>query len=258
MDYQEKFKGKKVLITGASKGLGWVCAQFFEKWGSHLVITGRTLEKLEKLQESFTDPSLHLAVGADLVEREKVELLVEKAREFLGGVDIIIHALGGGYGFRDPLLSWDQFSMLHQVNLGGAAEINRLLLPEMIKRQSGNVIHIGSVASQEATGSVGYNTVKAALAGYVRSLGREMVRNGIVVTGILPGAFYAPENAWRRLEEKKPEVVKQFIQERLPRKKIAQAGEIVPLIALLAGDDASMMAGSCVPIDAGEGVAYNI
>ena len=89
--------------------------------------------------------------------------MVNEGKEFLGGIDIIIHALGGGYGFKEPLLSWEQFTMLHQVNFSAAAEINRLLIPEMSQRQAGNVVHICSVSSQEATGSVGYNTIKAHL-----------------------------------------------------------------------------------------------
>ena len=147
---------------------------------------------------------------------------------------------------------------LFQANLASAAEINRLVIPEMVKQQSGYVVHVGSVASQEATASVGYNTVKSALAAYVRSLGRELASAGIIVTGILPGAFYAPGNSWRRLEANKPEIVQDFIQKNLPRKKIAAAEEIVPLILFLASDSASMMSGSCVPIDAGEGKAYAV
>ena len=78
----------------------------------------------------------------------------------------------------------------------------------------------------------------------------------MVVTGVLPGAFYAPGNSWRRLEENKPEVVQKFIENNLPRNMIAEAEEVVPLILFLASEAASMMSGSCVPIDAGEGKAY--
>ena len=109
----EEFKDKRVLITGASKGLGWVCAQYFEKWGSRLIITGRIPEKLKKLQGEFYDPSRHLSVVANLINPEEIKRLVNEGKEFLGGIDIIIHALGGGYGFKDPLLSWEQFTMLH-------------------------------------------------------------------------------------------------------------------------------------------------
>ena len=117
-------------------------------------------------------------------------------------------------------------------------------------------MHVGSIASGEVSGSVGYNTVKAALAGYVRSLGRELSKSGLVVTGILPGGFYAPGNSWERLEKKNQEAVQQFIEDRLPRGSLGQAEELIPMIRLLCSDDASMMAGCLVPIDAGEGVRY--
>ena len=93
----EEFKDKRVLITGASKGLGWVCAQYFEKWGSQLMITGRITEKLRELQGEFSDPSRHLSVVADLINPEEIKRLVNEGKEFFGGIDIIIHALGGGY-----------------------------------------------------------------------------------------------------------------------------------------------------------------
>jgi 3-oxoacyl-[acyl-carrier protein] reductase len=252
-------KDRRVLITGASKGLGSVCAKKFADLGAQLVIAGRNVDMLEELRQTFADPDSHRVFAGDLTLPGICQDLVSQAMEFLGGLDVIVHVAGGGYGFRDPLLTWDQMNVLFQVNLASAAEINRFAIPEMKKNQSGGyVIHVGSVASQEATASVGYNTVKSALAAYVRSLGRELASSGIIVTGILPGAFYAPGNSWRRLEANKPEVVQDFIQKNLPRNKIAEAEEIVPLILFLASDSASMMSGSCVPIDAGEGKAYAV
>ena len=249
-------KNKRVLLTGASKGLGSVCAKEFANMGASLVIAGRNVEKLEELRQTFSDPKNHLVFAGDLTCPENCQDLVSQAFEFLGGFDVIIHVAGGGYGFSDPLLTWEQFDKLLKINVSCAVEINRRIIPEMIKNGYGRVVHVGSIAGQEATGSVGYNTVKAALSGYVRSLGRELAGKGVVVTGILPGAFFAPGNSWRRLEENKPEVVKEFIKEKLPRGKIAEAKELMPLILLLAGDSASMMSGSCVPIDAGEGKAF--
>jgi 3-oxoacyl-[acyl-carrier protein] reductase len=244
------------LITGASKGLGYVCAQAFEKQGARLVMAARSLDKLEKLRNSFSDPAKHLVFADDLVEQKNIENLVSKGLECSGGFDIVLHVLGGGYGFRDPFLTWEQLETLFRVNVGVAAEINRLVAPEMVKKKAGRLVHVGSIASQEATASVGYNTVKSALAAYVRSLGRELAESGVVATGVLPGAFYAPENSWRRLEANKPEVVKEFIEKNLPRKRIAEADEVLPLIYFLAGGAASMMSGCCVPIDAGEGKSY--
>ena len=125
--------------------------------------------------------------AGDLINPKVINELVSQSDEFLDGIDIVLHVLGGGYGFRDPLLTWEQLNTLHKVNVGVAAEINRLVVPEMIKKKSGYVVHVGSISSQEATASVGYNTVKASLAAYVRSLGRELASEEVVVTGILPG-----------------------------------------------------------------------
>jgi NAD(P)-dependent dehydrogenase (short-subunit alcohol dehydrogenase family) len=251
-----EFQDKNILITGASKGLGSVCAREFAGLGARLVITGRNVEKLEELRQTFPNPDKHQVFAGDLISPEVCQDLVNQAMKFLGGFNIIIHVAGGGYGFRDPLLTWEQFDKLLKINVSCAVEINRRVIPEMIKNHYGRIVHIGSIAGQEATGSVGYNTVKAALSGYVRSLGRELAGKGVVINGILPGAFYAPGNSWKRLEENKPEVVEKFIKDKLPRGRIAGAEEIVPLILFLAGNSASMMSGSCVPIDAGEGKAY--
>jgi 3-oxoacyl-[acyl-carrier protein] reductase len=252
----EKFEGKCILITGASKGLGYVCAQEFEKRGAQLVMVARSSNKLEQLKSTFSNPEKHLVFSADLLKQDNIQSLVKKGIEHSGGFDIVLHILGGGYGFRDPLISWEQLDILHKVNVGVAAEINRLIVPKMVEKNYGRLVHVGSIASQEATASVGYNTVKAALAAYVRSLGRELAESRVVVSGVLPGAFYAPENSWERLKATKPEVVKEFIGKNLPRKRIADVDEVLPLILFLASKSASMMAGCCVPIDAGEGKSY--
>ncbi len=251
-----RFAGKRVLITGASKGLGCVAAAAFANQGARLVLAGRNRERLSALRATLAAPGAggeHEIFDGDLTDPGAALALADMVNADDALVDIILHAMGGGYAFHDPLPTWAQIETLHRVNLGAAAELNRLLIPGMIDHGAGRVIHVGSTASSEACGAVGYNTVKAALAGYVRSLGREMAGHGVVVTGILPGAFTAPGNAFER---RTSEQVQDFIDRRLPRGRVGTAEEIIPLIFLLASDDASMMAGSCVAIDAGETTAY--
>ena len=170
--------------------------------------------------------------------------------------DIVIHTAGGGLGFKNNLLTEIEFYELFRLNLVLQAGINRLVLPHMIERRSGYICHVCSIASGEAVGSVGYNTVKAALAAYVRSLGREMAQHGIVVSGIAPGGFRCDGNAMDRLAHSNPEAYDQFITERLPRGRMGDAQELIPLIKLLTSPAGSMMAGCVVPIDAGEGRYY--
>lgn len=251
-------KAKRILITGASKGLGCVCAQALAKEGACLVLMARTAQKLEEIRKSCKNSGQHLSIALDLTDKQQLQKGLKKAKDFLGEIDVILHVVGGGLGLRNALLGWDDLLKLFTLNVLVAAEINRIVLPQMMRRRKGNLVHVASIAAMEATGSVGYNTAKASLAAYVRSLGREVAGSGVVVTGILPGGFSAPQNSWERLKTEKPEVVERFIRERLPRGFLGKAEEIVPLVLLLCSDAASMMSGCLVPIDAGEGLSYNL
>ena len=247
---------KRVLVTGASKGLGAVAACAFAEQGARTVLFARSQDKLEAVRQSCKIPDRHLCVPVDLVDIAQIPAAVEKAKKFLGGFDVVLHAAGGGLGLKDDLLTHEEFLKLFTLNLGAVAEINRLIAPEMKERRSGNLVHVGSIASAEAVGSVGYNTVKAGLAAYVRTLGRELTRFNVIATGVLPGGFISPGNVMARLQEANPEAYQRFIEERLPRKVMGKTEELIPLILLLSSEAASMMGGCLVPIDAGEGKAY--
>lgn len=249
-------ENKKILITGASKGLGSVCAKALADNNTCLALLARSEEKLENVRRNCKNPEKHISIAVDLINMDELHESIQKAKNFLGEIDVVLHVAGGGYGLKDVLLSSTDIIKLFTINVVSAVEINKLLLPDMINRRTGNVVHIGSIASSEATGSVGYNTVKAALAAYVRTLGREMASSGLIITGILPGGFYAPENSWERMLLEKPEAIKKFVDERLPRGFMGRADELIPLILLLCSNYASMMSGCLVPIDAGEGRSY--
>ena len=248
--------GKKILITGASRGLGSVCAKTFAGSGATLALMARSEEALEAVRLSCARTADHRAVAVDLTDSTSLQEKMREVMDFLGQIDTVLHVAGGGLGLREPLISSDDLSKLVSLNVAAAAEINRLVAPSMKQRGKGNLVHVGSVASTEAVASVGYNTVKAALAAYVRSLGNVLAKSGIVVTGILPGGFNAPGNSWERLQAGKPDVVARFVDQRLPRGRLADAEELVPLLAFLCSDAAGMMGGCMVPIDAGEGITY--
>lgn len=251
-------QGKRILITGASRGLGSVCARAFAEQGVRLVLMARSKEALEEVRSSCSREADHLSLAVDLTDGAATEKAVQEATAFLGQIDAVLHVAGGGLGLRETLISSGDLLKLFSLNVAAAAEINRLVAPAMIERGRGNLVHVGSVASTDAVASVGYNTVKAGLAAYVRSLGNHLATHGVVATGILPGGFYAPGNSWQRLKANKPEVVDRFIAERLPRGRLAEAEELVPLIAFLCSDAAGMMGGCLVPIDAGEGKTYAV
>lgn len=238
----------RVLITGASKGLGAVVAKAYAEQGHTLHLMARSEDSLTKLRATLKNPDWHSVYPCDFTKLSGFS--------WSGEVDAVIHCAGGGLGLRGPLLTAQAFYELFMVNLGGQAEINRFVLPGMMHDKKGYIVHVCSVASGEAIGSVGYNTVKAALAAYVRSLGAQMAPYGIVVSGIAPGAFQCEGNAMDRLQVEHPDAYLDFVQNRLPRKRMGMASELIPMIELLTSPAGSMMGGSVVAMDAGEGKYY--
>ena len=153
-------QNKKILITGASQGLGAVAAQAFAERGARLVLIARSEDKLSQVRLSCRNPERHLCIAVDLLEMNNIEDAINKARAFLGNIDVVLHAAGGGLGLKDDFLKYQDFLKLFILNLGAAAEINRLVASEMKETRSGYLVHIGSIASTEGVGSVGYNSVK--------------------------------------------------------------------------------------------------
>ena len=241
-------RNKKILITGATKGLGLECIKQFYKYNKILAI-GRDDKYIKRYKSK-----INFIKGNLLDEKFRKELYAKLSKE--KKIDIVIHCLGGGLGLREPLLDLTNFKKLFDVNLGIGADINRIIVKNLNKKSS-YIVHVGSTASVEAIGSVGYNSIKTAIVSYVKSLASELIHKNIFVSSVLPGAFISQGNAFERLKKKDKEVYLDFIKNRLPRKRVSEASEIIPLIKLLTSKDGEMMAGTSVTIDACETKAYN-
>ena len=249
------FKNKKILITGSTSGLGLVCAKNFIAKKATVYVCGRKKKNLALLKNDKLN-NIYSFCG-DLLVKKNFLRFIKGVKQKMKKIDIIIHCLGGGLGLKNPLLNGKEFLKLHQTNIGIAAEINRLLKNQLSKDKS-FILHIGSIASVEAIGSVGYNTVKTSLVAYVKSLAINLIKDNVIVTGLLPGAFEAKDNAFERLKKRNYKVYKNFIKKRIPGKKIRNAEEFLPLINLLCSSEGEILAGSSISADACESRAYNL
>jgi 3-oxoacyl-[acyl-carrier protein] reductase len=245
--------GRNIIISGASQGLGEYCAIQMSKKGANIALISRNEENLNRVLNLCDTSKNNIVVPLDITNSIDCEKKInEIINHFDGKIDSVIHSVGGGLGYRDPLIDFDDFIKLFSTNLAGQSLINKFVVPCMRNNKSGNIVHVSSVASREAIGSVGYNTVKASINAYVRSLGNELANTGVIITGIIPGAFKANNNAMERFKNTNPKGFSDY-ENRLPRGKVADVAEIYSLIEFLVSESASMMTGCMVPIDAGEG-----
>ena len=256
LNLDKEFFGKKIIITGASNGLGAIACKFFSERNAKIALLARSKKKMDIIKSKMTNPKNHISINVDLLRNNDIEKAFKKAKKFLKNIDIVLHIAGGGFGLKENLIKNDDLKSLFQINVGAAAEINRLVIKSKSKNKILNLVHVGSIASRESVGSVGYNTTKSALAAYVKSLGRKVYKNNVIATGILPGGFIAPGNAMDRLKIKNPKDYNKFIKTRIPRGVMGNSNDILPMLLFLCSKHSSMMGGCLVPIDGGEGIAY--
>ncbi len=209
------------------------------------------------------DPAGADFVATDLTEAGGACVLAEAAMERLGGVDVLVHVLGGstapGGGFA--ALTEEHWRAELDLNLMPAVRLDRLLLPQMIARGSGTVIHVASIQRRLPLhdSTTAYAAAKAALTTYSKALSKEVGPKGVRVNVVSPGWIYteAADALVQRLAASSggtPETARQGILDALggiPLGRPAKPEDVAELIAFLASDRASAIHGAEYVIDGG-------
>lgn len=175
--------GRRALVTGGSKGVGAAVVQALLEAGAIVMTTARS-------KPDDLPPSVHFVV-ADLTTADGCSALASAAEAHLGGVDILVHVVGGssapggGFGVLTDAL-WEQ--ELNQ-NLMAAVRLDRALVPQMVQRGDGVVIHVTSIQHELPLpdSTTAYAAAKAALSTYSKALSKEVTPRGVRVVRVSPG-----------------------------------------------------------------------
>ncbi|PPR54550.1 MAG: Rhamnolipids biosynthesis 3-oxoacyl-[acyl-carrier-protein] reductase [Alphaproteobacteria bacterium MarineAlpha5_Bin6] len=249
-------KKKNIIITGASSGLGELIAKELSKDGHKLFLISRDEKKLKNVIYNCHNTKIHNFAAIDFQDLKNIELTLKKTSKLFSKIDIIIHVAGGGLGVKNYLPKTEDYLKVFNLNLFSIFELNRLLVPRLIKRKAGTIINIGSIASNEAVGALSYNVAKSSLSSYVRTLSKYLAKYNVCVTGISPGAFIYKQNAMARLKKNNIKAYNNFIKKRIPSNRMPNAIELLPLIKMLCEKDNMMLTGNMISCDAGEGNFY--
>lgn len=237
--------GKVALVTGASRGLGFAAAAALAAEGCRVAICGRDTARITEAAASI---GAHPIV-ADMSAPDGPKRAVAKAADALGPVDILVANAGGPVpgGFLD--VTEDDWEKAVQQNLMGTIRLMAAAVPGMRERGWGRIVTITSRTVREAIdGLVLSNATRAGVAGAVRTLAREVARDGVTVNNVLPGSF-----ATERLVELhgSAEAVAQRGKE-TPMGRIGEACELGAVIVFLASRQASYLTGASILVDGGE------
>ena len=185
-------------------------------------------------------------------------LAIEKLLKCHSSFDIVIHNVGGALGIKNPMGEVPSWQKVWQFNVGIAIEINNLVIPSMVQIGWGRIVHISSISGKVGEplqepfgGSIPYAAAKSYLNAYVVGLGRELAKNNVIISALLPGVVHSEGKYWDKLMHTNPSLVKDFIHQHYPIGRFARPEEIASFAVFMGSNKSSFAAGSLVTIDGG-------
>jgi 3-oxoacyl-[acyl-carrier protein] reductase len=250
-------KGRVALVTGAGRGLGeGICKKLAEE-GARVIATSRTQADLEKLVETMGGAKAgHLFFPLDIAAPDGPSKLIAFVEKSGLKPDIIVNNVGGNLGYTDPLGPLDEWRQVMRLNVEVSIEINRAFIPQMQKAKWGRVCHVSSISALENQGPPSYCAAKAALNCYVRSLGRFVSPDNVILTSVMPGAVFTEGGYWDTASRERPAHVEKYLNERMAIKRFGRIEEISGLVAFACSEHASFCVGSAFLADGGQGRVF--
>lgn len=236
--------GKKVLVTGATGGIGLAIAKTLAKQKATLVLSSTKEDKLKELAAEIGGDTKYVA--CNLSDPMQVEALFDKAEELVGQIDILICNAGITSDNLILRMKNEDFDCVIDVNLKSTFILNKNAIKKMIRRKYGRIINISSVVGVTGNpGQCNYVASKAAVIGMSKSLAQEVGSRGITINCVAPGFIESP------MTEALNDQQKAAILAKIPAGKMGLASDIANGVAFLASEEASYITGTTLHINGG-------
>lgn len=243
--------GKKVLILGASKGIGRAIAKGFARENACIVAIARSESLLKEVAASCMAQGAEsfYYVVKDLMQTDTKALAKELLEQYGGVFDVIVHNVGGSLVSRDYLAGADEWNYALKFNATAAIDMNSVLIPPMVERGYGRVIHISSISAIMLRGNPLYASAKAFLNAYVTTVGRMLAPSGVVLCSVMPGAVSFPGSYWDKFVQEGHPRVNDFLRHHQAINRFGTPEEIANVVMFMASEAASFMTATNIPVD---------
>lgn len=244
--------GKKVLITGGGKGLGYAIARIMAQQGAQVIITGRSEQQLKEASATIGRSCSYYVF--DLTKSETIPAFADTIENKYGPINVLVNNAGINMK-KDMLEVTDQeFETIIKTNQSAVFSLSREFAKKMVTRKEGVILLISSMASQYGIPKViAYTASKSAVEGMTRAMAVELSPLGIRVNCIAPG-FIETDMSSKALNSDKER--KQKVLSRTPMAKLGKPEDIGYAAAFLSSDAANYITGIILPVDGGNAIGF--
>ena len=237
------FKDKKILITGATGGIGKALVKKFLSLDGNVLATGTKIEKLDALKKEF--PKINI-LKFDISDHSKIEEFIENVSSQLVGLDILVNNAGINMDNLSLRMKDEEWKKVIDINLGSTFFLCKYGIKKMLKNKYGRIVNITSIVGH--TGNLGqsnYAASKAAIIAMSKSLAIEYAKKNITINCVSPGFIQS------KMTDNIVESIKAVLTSRIPMSKLGTGEDVSNTVAFLSSDSASYITGETIHVNGG-------
>ncbi len=237
------FNNKKILITGATGGIGNSLVEKFVGLNGEVLATGTNSEKLKNLKNKFTGIK---TLNFDISNHNLIEKFVEDAFKTLEGLDVVINNAGINQDNLTIRMKEDEWNRVINLNLTSTFHICKYSIKKMLKNRYGRVVNITSIVGHTGNlGQANYSASKAGTVAMSKSLAIEYAKKNVTINCVSPGFIKT------QMTDKIDDGMKEILSSRIPMNRLGNTSDVSNTVAFLASDHASYITGETIHVNGG-------
>ena len=242
------FKNKKILITGATGGIGKALVKKFISLEGNVLATGTKNEKLDLLKKEF--PEINI-LKFDISEHSKIEEFIENVNSQLTSLDVVVNNAGITLDNLSLRMKDEEWQKVIDINLTSTFLLCKYAIKKMLKNKYGRIVNITSIVGH--TGNIGqanYAASKSGMIGMTKSLAIEYAKKNITLNCVSPGFIQS------NMTDKILESIKAVLTSKIPMSKLGSGEDVANTVAFLSSDAASYITGETIHVNGGMYMAW--